>query len=62
MIKLCWAIPNTADCCFNCALNIALPDMWGMVKPFVEMPFQCIDMVSKACDEATKLAYAIPPP
>ena len=31
LLEMCWAIPNTADCCFNCALNIALPEMWGIV-------------------------------
>lgn len=62
LLEMCWAIPNTADCCFNCALNIALPEMWGIVQPFVMMPFECIDMISSACDAATELAYAIPPP
>ena len=62
LLELCWAIPNQADLCVNLALNIALPNMWAMVEPFVNMPFQCIDMVSKACDAATELAYAIPPP
>lgn len=59
---MCWAIPNAADCCFNAALNIALPEMWGIVEPYIMMPFQCIDMVSQACDAATELAYAIPAP
>lgn len=62
LVEMCWAIPNTADCCFNCALNIALPEMWGIVQPFVMMPFECIDMISEACDAATELAYAIPEP
>ena len=31
LLKLAWAIPNAADFCFNCALNIALPDMWAIV-------------------------------
>lgn len=62
LLQLCWAIPNQADLCCNIALNIALPCMWGIVKPYVDMPFQCVNMVSQACDAATKLAYAIPPP
>ena len=62
LLEMCWAIPNTADCCFNCALNIALPEMWGIIQPYIMMPFQCIDMISEACDAATELAYAIPPP
>ena len=62
LLKLAWAIPNAADFCVNVALNIALPDIWGMVKPYVMLPFQAIDMIEQACDEAIDVAYAIPPP
>ncbi len=62
LLKLAWAIPNSADFCVNVALNIALPDIWGMVKPYVMLPFQAIDMIEQACDEAIDVAYAIPPP
>lgn len=62
LLQLAWAIPNQADFCFNLALNIALPDMWGLVRPYIEMPFECIDMISTACDQVTDLAYAIPDP
>ena len=62
LLEMCWAIPNAADCCFNVALNIALPEVWSIIQPFVMMPFECIDMISQACDAATELAYAIPAP
>lgn len=42
LLELCWAIPNTADFCCNIALNIALPEMWGIVEPYVMAPFTCI--------------------
>lgn len=61
LVRMCWAIPNTADCCVNCALNIALPEMWSIIQPYVMMPFQCVDMISTACDAASTLAYATPP-
>lgn len=57
LLEMCWAIPNTADCCCNCALNIALPEMWSIIQPYIMMPCQCIDMIAQACDEATALAY-----
>jgi hypothetical protein len=62
LLQLCWAIPNQADLCVNLALNIALPEMWAIVQPFIDMPFQCINMISTACDQATLLAYQIPVP
>jgi len=31
LLRLAWAIPNQADLCCNIALNIALPEVWGMV-------------------------------
>lgn len=55
LIQLCWAIPNQADACCNLALNAALQIMWPEIKPYVDMPFQCISMVSSACDEAQKM-------
>ena len=62
LLRLAWAIPNKADICCNIALNIALPNMWSIIQPYVNMPFECINMISQACDTATELAYAIPPP
>lgn len=62
LLKLAWAIPNKADFCCNIALNIALPNMWSIIQPYINMPFECINMISSACDAATELAYAIPPP
>ena len=50
LLMLCWAIPNKADFCVNIALNIAIPQMWSIIQPYVDLPFQCIDMVSQACD------------
>lgn len=62
LIQLFFAVPNNADLCVNCALNIALPEIWGIVQPFIDMPFQCIGMISEACDAAIDVAYAIPAP
>ena len=62
LLQLMWAIPNQADLCVNIALNIALPQMWSIVQPYIDMPFQCINMISQACDQATAMAYAIPVP
>lgn len=62
LLNLCWAIPNKADLCCNIALNIAMPQIWAIVQPYVDLPFQCIDMVSQACDQATEVINAIPPP
>ena len=62
LLQLAFAIPNQADLCFNIALNIALPEIYGIIQPFIDMPFQAIDMVSTMCDQATDLAYAIPVP
>lgn len=62
LLKLAWAIPNQADFCVNIALNIALPEMWGIIQPYIMMPFECVDMICDTMDEATKLAYAIPVP
>ena len=50
LLEACWAIPNNADFCVNVALNIALPEMWNMVEPYAMLPFQCIDMISEACE------------
>lgn len=62
LLNMCWAVPNQADLCCNIALNIALPQMWSIISPFIELPFECIKMVSDACDAATELAYAVTPP
>jgi len=62
LLQLCWAIPNKADLCVNIALNIAMPQIWSIIQPYIDMPFQCIDMISQACDQATEMAYAIPKP
>jgi hypothetical protein len=31
LLQLFWAIPNNGDLCVNLALNIALPNMWGII-------------------------------
>ena len=45
LLEMCWAIPNTADFCCNMALNIALPEMWSIVQPYIMAPFTCVQMV-----------------
>ena len=62
LLKMAWAIPNAADCCFNAAVNIALPQMYGIIQPFIDMPFDALDMISSMCDVATNALYTPPPP
>lgn len=59
LLELCWAIPNTADFCCNIALNVALPEMWSIVQPYIMGPFACMEMISQACDSALAEAWMI---
>ena len=62
LVELAWAIPNQADACVNIALNIALPEIYAMVKPYIDLPFQCIQTISDACDMAQIMIATAPIP
>ena len=62
LLNLCWAIPNQADLSMNIALNIALPEVYDLIQPYLDIPVQAMDMISQACDAAIELAYAPTPP
>ena len=62
LLDMCWKVPNQADTCCNGALNLTLPQVVQVVQPFIDMPFDAVDTIAKACDAATKLAYETPTP
>lgn len=61
--EILWIIPNQADYFFNCAANVALPQMYDMIKPYLMAPINAVTTITTTMDTiniAKELEDALP--
>ena len=57
ILELAFAICNQGDTCFNLGLNAAMSEMWNIIQPYIEMPFQCVNDIVTECEQATIMQF-----